>query len=86
MPCDPKLLVHHFDKPGFVKYRYDSSLEAAHKFDLLSEPDLGIPIDLVDPAAYERVEGAKLAPEDAELLGDTGGGAKIRRSHWTGAV
>ena len=50
VPCDPKLLVHQFDKAAFVRYQYDSNLEMTHKYELLAEPDLGISIDLVDPA------------------------------------
>ena len=35
----------------FVQYN-PTSLERGYKFDLHTEHDLGIPIDLVDPEAY----------------------------------
>ena len=70
VPCDPKLLVHQFDKAAFVRYQYDSSLEMTHKYELLAEPDLGISIDLVDPAAYDPVgdiaEQSRAEPSRAE--------------------
>jgi len=68
VPVDPKLLSLTFNKDKFVRFRYDSSAEAGHSYELLAEPDLGITIDLVDPQAYEKVPGATLAREDAELL------------------
>ena len=70
VPCDPKLLTVSFNKEAFVRYRYDSAAEAAHKYELLAEPDLGIPIDLVDPHAYEAAAGSMVALEDQELLSD----------------
>lgn len=70
VPCDPKLLTVSFNKEAFVRYRYDSAAEAAHKYELLAEPDLGIPIDLVDPHAYEAGAGSAVALEDQELLSD----------------
>jgi len=70
VPSDPKLLTVSFNKEAFVRYRYDSTTEATHKYELLAEPDLGIPIDLVDPQAYEAPDGAVAEPEDAALLSD----------------
>jgi len=68
VPVDPKLLALTFNKSKFVRYRYDSSVEQAHQYELHAEPDLGITIDLVDPQAYDPLPGAELAEEDAELL------------------
>jgi len=68
VPVDPKLLVHHIDKEALIRYRYDSVMETAQRYELLAEPDLGIAIDLVDPSVYEAAPGATLAPEDQELL------------------
>lgn len=70
VPSDPKLLTVSFNKEAFVRYRYDSSTEAAQKYELLAEPDLGIPIDLVDPQAYDAPQDATVEPADAELLSD----------------
>ena len=60
IPSDPKLLMHTFDRDSFVRYRYDA--EAQHAYQILAEPDLGIPIDLVDPQAPPNPASA---PPDA---------------------
>lgn len=41
-PCSP---------PRFVQYKA-TSLEKQHKHDLLTEPDLGVTIDLINPDTY----------------------------------
>jgi len=68
IPADPKLIDIDFEKAAFVRFRYDSAIEAQAKYELLPEPDLGITIDLVDPAAYEKPEGAEIDRADGELL------------------
>lgn len=68
VPVDPKLLSLTFNKDKFVRFRYDSSAEMGHRYEMLAEPDLGITIDLVDPQAYDQVPGTELDPADAELL------------------
>lgn len=37
--------------PRFVQYKA-TSLEKQHKHDLLTEPDLGVTIDLINPDTY----------------------------------
>ena len=68
IPADPKLIDIPFDRESFARFRYDSVNEAHAKYELLPEPDLGITIDLVDPAAYDKVPGASLSTDDAQLL------------------
>ncbi|XP_039051728.1 protein PAF1 homolog [Hibiscus syriacus] len=54
----------------FTKYTI-ISLEKMYKPKLFVEPDLGIPLDLLDLSVYNRPSVRQpLAPEDEELLGD----------------
>lgn len=41
----------HVFPPRFVQYKA-TSLEKQHKHDLLTEPDLGVTIDLINPDTY----------------------------------
>ena len=51
VPFPPKFLRYPFDPLRYVKYT-PTSLEKEYEFPLLTEPDLGIPINLIDPNAY----------------------------------
>ena len=42
---------------SFIQY-HSTSLERGHKHDLLTEVDLGVPIDLILPETYSRTEAA----------------------------
>jgi hypothetical protein len=68
LPADSKLADILFDQSIFVKFRYVTNAEAQARYDLLTEPDLGISIDLVDPQAYGAPPGVRLAPQDELLL------------------
>ncbi len=59
IPFDPKLLTNPFDSMRFVRYR-TTSLETSHQHTLHAEPDLGIPIDLIDPSTYKATPGTRL--------------------------
>jgi RNA polymerase II-associated factor 1 len=68
VPFDPKLLHFPFEKNRFVKYT-TTALESQHKSILHTEPDLGVPIDLIDPFAYKTpTKPAALDEADAKLL------------------
>ncbi|KAM3245993.1 Protein PAF1 -like protein [Capsicum baccatum] len=69
--AQPKLLTLRRDPDRFAKYAI-TSLEKMHKPQLYVEPDLGIPLDLLDLSVYNPPKGVKipLAPEDEELLRD----------------
>jgi len=54
IPFDPKFITYPFDQNRFVQYKA-TSLEKQHKHDLLTEPDLGVTIDLINPDTY-RIE------------------------------
>ncbi|KAI8544508.1 hypothetical protein RHMOL_Rhmol08G0302600 [Rhododendron molle] len=67
----PKLLSLRRDKDRFSKYTI-TSLEKMHKPQLYVEPDLGIPLDLLDLSVYNPPKGERLPldPEDELLLRD----------------
>ncbi|KAG9455243.1 hypothetical protein H6P81_008147 [Aristolochia fimbriata] len=68
--AQPKLLPMNTNKDRYTKYAI-TSLEKMHKPKLFVEPDLGIPLDLLDLSVYNPPkERGTLAPEDEELLRD----------------
>ncbi|PSS09766.1 hypothetical protein CEY00_Acc12681 [Actinidia chinensis var. chinensis] len=69
--AQPKLLSLRRDKERFTKYTI-TSLEKMHKPRLYVEPDLGIPLDLLDLSVYNPPKGEKLPldPADELLLQD----------------
>ncbi|KAL4186832.1 hypothetical protein AMTRI_Chr09g36040 [Amborella trichopoda] len=69
--AQPKLLALNTDKDHrYSKYTI-TSLEKLHKPKLFVEPDLGIPLDLLDISVYNTPSvRPRLAPEDEELLRD----------------
>ncbi|KAL3511739.1 hypothetical protein ACH5RR_024456 [Cinchona calisaya] len=69
--AQPKLMSSRRDKDRFTKYAI-TSLEKMHKPQLHVEPDLGIPLDLLDLSVYNPPKGRNLHldPEDGELLRD----------------
>ncbi|XP_062008486.1 protein PAF1 homolog [Rosa rugosa] len=69
--AQPKLMSMKKDKDQYTKYTI-TSLEKNYKPKLFVEPDLGIPLDLLDLSVYNPPPGPRppLAPEDEELLRD----------------
>ncbi|XP_057959494.1 protein PAF1 homolog [Malania oleifera] len=68
--AQPKLMTLKTDKDRFARYTI-TSLEKMHKPQLFVEPDLGIPLDLLDLSVYNpHSVRPPLAPEDEELLRD----------------
>uniref|UniRef100_H3DFJ2 RNA polymerase II-associated factor 1 homolog n=1 Tax=Tetraodon nigroviridis TaxID=99883 RepID=H3DFJ2_TETNG len=67
IPFDPKFITYPFDQHRFVQYKA-TSLEKQHKHDLLSEPDLGVTIDLINPDTYRIDPSVLLDPADEKLL------------------
>ncbi|KAA8540353.1 hypothetical protein F0562_024728 [Nyssa sinensis] len=67
--AQPKLLSLRRGKDRFTKYAI-TSLEKVHKPQLYVEPDLGIPLDLLDLSVYNPPKGKRLPldPEDEALL------------------
>ena len=73
IPFDPKFITYPFDSNRFVQYK-PTSLEKNYKHDLLTEHDLGVEIDLINPETYhvppEMAGHLALEPEDEKLLED----------------
>ncbi|KAM9442558.1 RNA polymerase II-associated factor 1 homolog isoform 1-T2 [Salvelinus alpinus] len=67
IPFDPKFITYPFDQHRFVQYKA-TSLEKQHKHELLTEPDLGVTIDLINPDTYRVDPSILLDPADEKLL------------------
>ncbi|KAM4687143.1 RNA polymerase II-associated factor 1 homolog [Rhinophrynus dorsalis] len=67
IPFDPKFITYPFDQNRFVQYKA-TSLEKQHKHDLLTEPDLGVTIDLINPDTYRIDPNVLLDIADEKLL------------------
>ncbi|XP_013867924.1 RNA polymerase II-associated factor 1 homolog [Austrofundulus limnaeus] len=67
IPFDPKFITYPFDQHRFVQYKA-TSLEKQHKHELLTEPDLGVTIDLINPDTYRIDPNVFLDPADEKLL------------------
>ncbi len=68
IPFDPKFISYPFEVNRFIEYA-PTSLERNYKYELLTEHDLGVHVDLIRPEAYEKPEefldesGERLPPE-----------------------
>lgn len=69
IPFDPKFIAYPFDPDRFTKYK-PTSLEKEYKHELLTEMDLGVKIDLVNPDAYVTPPNFVMALEDEKLIED----------------
>ena len=71
IPFDPKFITYPFDSNRFVNYK-PTSLEKNYKHDLLTEHDLGVDIDLINPETYAIYPDTSLVidQEDEKLLED----------------
>ncbi|XP_034025038.1 RNA polymerase II-associated factor 1 homolog [Thalassophryne amazonica] len=67
IPFDPKFITYPFDQHRFVQYKA-TSLEKQHRHELLTEPDLGVTIDLINPDTYRIDPIIPLDPTDEKLL------------------
>lgn len=64
IPFDPKFIAYPFETNRFIHY-VPTSLERNYKYELLTEPDLGVTVDLIRPETYAKPE-----QEFVRLLGD----------------
>jgi RNA polymerase II-associated factor 1 len=55
IPFDPKFIAYPFEPSRFIQYA-PTSLERNYKYELLTEHDLGVHVDLILPEAYEKPE------------------------------
>lgn len=53
----------------YVRYK-QTSLEKNYRYEVLTEHDLGVTIDLINPEAYTPQSNAQLHPTDERLLED----------------
>ncbi|XP_037080168.1 RNA polymerase II-associated factor 1 homolog [Pollicipes pollicipes] len=67
IPFDPKFINYPFEGNRYVAYN-PTSLERNYKHELLTEHDLGVTIDLIDPDRYAADPGGELDPADERLL------------------
>ncbi|KAK4303625.1 hypothetical protein Pmani_024384 [Petrolisthes manimaculis] len=83
IPFDPKFINYPFDSNRYVRYK-QTSLEKNYKYEVLTEHDLGVTIDLINPEAYIPLPNTQLHPTDEKLLEDdilTPQDAKRSRHH-----
>ena len=79
-PFDPKFLAYPFDTQRFIAYN-PTGLERNYKYELLTEHDLGVTIDLINPDVYTNQDQLQLDPLDEKLLEeDTPGVTNTKRS------
>ncbi|OIV89932.1 hypothetical protein TanjilG_00448 [Lupinus angustifolius] len=77
--AQPKLMAFKKDKDQYTEYRI-TSLEKMYKPKLFVEPDLGIPLDLLDLSVYNPPSVRRpLDPEDEELVRDDEAVAPIKK-------
>lgn len=67
IPFDLKFLTYPFDTDRFINYT-PTSLERNYKFEVLTEHDLGVNIDLINRDLYQTDRNAVLDPADEKLL------------------
>lgn len=70
IPYDPKFIAYPFDPKRFYQYN-PTSLEKNFKWDITTEQDMGVKIDLIDPDNYKNDQLVDhLDPVDNSLLQD----------------
>ncbi|CAF0861413.1 unnamed protein product [Adineta ricciae] len=78
LPFDPKFLRYPFSQDRFVRYK-PTSLEKNYRWDLLTEHDVGVEIDLITPDAYATT--GQITEDDERLLEEeTATPANLKRS------
>lgn len=78
LPFEPKFLAYPSEQNRLTRYSC-TNLEKNHQHSLLTEPDLGIHIDLIEHEIYEPpAAGIDMQPEDTVLLQDEARKRKMR--------
>ncbi|KDR16760.1 RNA polymerase II-associated factor 1 homolog [Zootermopsis nevadensis] len=67
IPFDPKFITYPFESTRFIQYN-PTSLERNYKYEVLTEHDLGVTIDLINRETYASDYSAQLDPADEKLL------------------
>lgn len=67
IPFDLKFIAYPFESTRFIQYN-PTSLERNYRYEVLTEHDLGVSIDLINKDIYAIEPGAYLDPADEKLL------------------
>lgn len=67
IPFDLKYITYPFAPDRFVQYN-PTSLERNYKYEVLTEHDLGVTIDLINRDLYQSDPNSQLDPADEKLL------------------
>uniref|UniRef100_A0A6B2EFM7 RNA polymerase II-associated factor 1 homolog n=1 Tax=Phlebotomus kandelakii TaxID=1109342 RepID=A0A6B2EFM7_9DIPT len=67
IPFDLKFITYPFENDRFIQYN-PTSLERNYKYDVLTEHDLGVTIDLINRDLYQADPYGQLDPADEKLL------------------
>lgn len=67
IPFDPKFILYPFDPKRFILYQ-PTTLERNYKYEVLTEHDGGVMIDMVDRDVFNIDPNAVLDPADEKLL------------------
>ncbi|KAL3278415.1 hypothetical protein HHI36_013737 [Cryptolaemus montrouzieri] len=67
IPFDLKFIAYPFDATRFIQYN-PTSLERNYRYEVLTEHDMGVGIDLINKDIYAVEPGAILDPADEKLL------------------
>ncbi|XP_003689974.1 RNA polymerase II-associated factor 1 homolog isoform X1 [Apis florea] len=67
IPFDPKFITYPFESTRFIQYN-PTSLERNYKYEVLTEHDLGVEIDLINKDTYAGDVNSQLDPADEKLL------------------
>lgn len=67
IPHDLKFIIYPFDPDRFIQYK-TTSLERNYRYEVLTEHDLGVSIDLINKDVYATDHNAVLDPADEKLL------------------
>jgi len=67
IPFDAKFIAYPFESNRFIQYK-PTSLEKNYKHELLTESDLDVTIDLINPETYDINPNIELDPADEKLL------------------
>jgi RNA polymerase II-associated factor 1 len=75
LPLDPKLMIYPFDDDFLTAFDVMNgvSADAAVPYELYSQANLGLQMNLIDPAAYEAPAASArppLDPADAEIMSE----------------
>uniref|UniRef100_A0A8D8X3D5 RNA polymerase II-associated factor 1 homolog n=1 Tax=Cacopsylla melanoneura TaxID=428564 RepID=A0A8D8X3D5_9HEMI len=67
IPFDCKFIAYPFESTRFIEYK-STSLERNYKYEVLTEHDLGVTIDLINKDTYAPNYNIQLDPADEKLL------------------